>query len=176
MSNIISLYHGTDIEAAKDICKNGIKLDIGSAKVDFGPGFYLTDNYDQAVKWAKRKARYRQSKAAVVTVMIDQSIADNIIEKFDDDLRWGRFIINNRNGYNYISHVAYKDHNLDQRYDITYGRIADLNVVDIADSLNESRKMLMDVDKILNTEYHYQYAIHTIQGLTAVVKRTYRTI
>ena len=44
------LYHGSDVEVA------AINFDKCRAIADFGKGFYTTSNWDQAVKWAKRKA------------------------------------------------------------------------------------------------------------------------
>ena|GEM_PF-5584229 len=39
------LYHGTDVNSAIQICKNQkADVNIGSKKVDFGPGFYTTDD------------------------------------------------------------------------------------------------------------------------------------
>ena len=128
---LTTLYHGTDIESAKIIC-NGIGIDLRrcNIKTDFGKGFYTTDSYERATKWADRKAIARASKPAVITVLFDNESAQDIIERFYDDLRWGRFIINNRNGLNYINNIPFKDNNLDARYQITYGRVADIDVAD----------------------------------------------
>ena len=88
-------YHGTDIDSAKEICLSQ-KIDISkcSVRTDFGQGFYITDDYNGAVRWAKRKAKLRGKSPAVISVYFDVEAADNIIERFSDDLRWGRFIIN----------------------------------------------------------------------------------
>lgn len=44
------LYHGTDLLSAKDICVNGIDLSKSRKHIDFGRGFYLTDDYFTAKK------------------------------------------------------------------------------------------------------------------------------
>ena len=171
------LYHGTDIESAKAICKGcGIDLTRCSSKTDFGQGFYTTDDYDRAVRWANRKAILRLSKPAVVTVTFDENSAKDIIEYFADDLRWGRFVINNRNGLNYIRKVSFKDNNLDGRYDITCGRVADFDVLDVADELKQNGLMLDSVDKLFNPDYPQQIVFHTPEALSYIRKLSYRFI
>lgn len=57
---------------------------------------------------------------------------------------------------------------MDAKYDITYGRIADIDVVDVADILNEEGKMLYSLDRIKNLSYPMQYAFHTERSLSYV--------
>lgn len=174
---LMTLYHGTDIESAKVICKGpGIDLSRCNDKTDFGKGFYTTDNFERAVKWAKRKAAVRISKPAVITVLFDIDSASDIIERFSDDLRWGRFVINNRNGLNYIKKVSFKDNNLDARYHITYGRVADIDVVDVAEELKENGFMLSSLDEILNLEYPQQIVFHTSESLFYIKQMSYRLV
>lgn len=174
---LMVLHHGTDIESAKAICGScGIDLSRCSDKTDFGKGFYTTDNFEVAVNWAKRKARVRTSRPAVVTLWFDAEAAQNMIEHFSDDLRWGRFVINNRNGLNYIRKVSFKDNNLDSRYHITCGRVADINVVNIADELNKSGSMLNSIEDIFNANYPQQTVFHTLESLGYIKKKSYRSV
>ena len=50
----VVLFHGTDHQSASDILSRGIDLCAGRQKRDFscGSGFYLTDNFDEALIWA----------------------------------------------------------------------------------------------------------------------------
>ena len=171
------MYHGTDIDSAKAICALQ-KADVnkGSKKVDFGPGFYLTHDYEKAVQWAHRKSIVRMKSAAVLTVDFDIEAARDLIEEFEEDIRWGRFIINNRNGIKYIDRVPFKDNNLDARYSITHGRVADIDVVNYANELNESGKMLDSVERILNREYAMQYAFHTEEAISYIRKYVYQNV
>ncbi len=115
------LYHGTDLQSAINIYDaQTVDLSIGAKTVDFGPGFYTTDDISRARKWAQRKAIARRKPAALVTITFDKEAASPFIESFCDDIRWGRFVINNRNGINYIAKVPFKEHNLDARYDIPF--------------------------------------------------------
>ena len=171
------LYHGTDIDSAISICEvNGISLESCSLHTDFGRGFYTTENYDRAMQWAYRKSIVRRKKPAIVKLTFDMDAAQDIIEYFSDDLRWGRFIINNRNGLAYVRKVPFQEHNLDSRYEITSGRIADIDVLTVAKQLKENGSMLMSVDSILNPLYPLQIAFHTEHALTFIVKKTYSCI
>lgn len=160
------LYHGTDVLSADKICDLGINLKCGSLNSDFGQGFYTTENYDRAVAWAKHKAELRGRRPTVIMMEFNDFKAKSFIEKFSDDLRWGRFIINNRNGQKYIKKMSFQENNLDARYAITYGRIADLRIIDVANQLKESNEMLNDVSLILNKSFPNQYAFHSPEALS----------
>lgn len=54
-------YHGTIREAGEAIQQN-IDLLKARANTDFGRGFYLTDNLEQAKLWAKSRSRISQFK------------------------------------------------------------------------------------------------------------------
>ena len=172
------LYHGTDIDSAREICGwSGIDITRGSKHSDFGQGFYTTDDYGRAVKWARHKASIRGKRAAVITLIFDLESAKKDIEVFKDDLRWGRFIINNRNGIIiYINKVSFKENNLDAKYPITYGRIADVDVLNVAQKFFSSFEMLYSIDEIYNSNYSMQYAFHTVESTKYILKMTYKQV
>lgn len=173
------LYHGTDIDSAREICKaQKADVNMGSQKVDFGPGFYTTDDSVRAELWAKRKAKARGTRPSVIKMYFDEECAVNneLIEYFDDDLRWGRFVINNRNGLKYIESVSFKEHNLDARYPITCGRIADIDVVDVAEYLKLHGKLLNSTVDILNKEYPKQFVFHTDEAISYIKKYSYTNL
>lgn len=155
------LYHGTDLKSAKNICENGIDFTKSKNKLDFGRGFYLTDDYERACIWAKRKAYALNTSPAIVNVEFDITSAKGYIRSFKDDTVWAQFIINNRNGYDYLKNIEMQENNLDSKYDITYGRIADLDVTNIAMELLKSKKPIVNIETILNRDYSMQYAFHT---------------
>lgn len=171
------LYHGTDLDSAKAICDaQTVDLSVGSKRSDFGQGFYVSDSYDGAVDWARRKARVRGKSPAVVTVVFDVKGAEAYIERFSDDLRWGRFIINNRNGLDYIKRVPFQEHNLDARYPITFGRISDVSIRNVAKTLGANGKMLTSLEDILNISFPFQYAFHTKEAVEFIKKFSYRSV
>lgn len=174
---MLYLYHGTDIDSAKSIYQaQQYDVEKCSTDTDFGQGFYTTNDPDAATKWAFRKAETRNKKPALLTIMFDDTSAKDFIEFFSDDLRWGRFVINNRNGIQYVRKIAFQEHNLDAKYMITYGRIADIDVIDVADELNESGKMLTSLDRILNKNYAMQYVFHLNEANQYIRKITYRPL
>ena len=171
------LYHGTDIISARNIFESKIvNVDCGIGSADFGKGFYTTDDRIQAEQWARHKAEVRSSSPAIVKMYFDKKAAEPIIERFDDDLRWGRFIINNRNGYDYINRIPFKEHNLDRRYQITIGRIADVRVLSVVKQLYLENKMLDSLSEILNPEYPLQIVFHTQFATTFIKKISYQNV
>ena len=173
----MELYHGTDLLSAISICDEGIEfISSKTAPPDFGPGFYTTSDKKSAINWAHRKAIARRSRPALVTLIFDEEKADNIIKRFNDDLEWGQFVINNRNGYKYMKAIHSDMHNLDLRYDITCGRIADIDIVTVSKQLKETETPLTSLDEIFNPKYSMQYVFHTKKGLEFILKKRYRPL
>lgn len=176
---MITLYHGTDCKSAKQICLHGIDVNINkNRRLDFGPGFYTTCDYARAKMWALRKANTRLQKPAVVTILfdIDSAIENRMITKFDDDLNWGQFVVNNRNGISYIKKMANKINNLHSEFDITYGRIADVDITTVVESLKKEELPLRDEKLILNPSYPKQYVFHTVNSITYIKSINWRPI
>ena len=87
------VYHGTTLEFADNIVKNGIDLTIGRKNLDFGQGFYTTADKRQAIEWAK-KVSYNVRPAVIVF----QSSLDNLNVKyfpFQND-EWKDVVYKNR--------------------------------------------------------------------------------
>lgn len=55
-NNSYRVFHGTNLFAAKIIQTHGISLNVQRQLTDFGKGFYVTFNLDQAKSWARVKA------------------------------------------------------------------------------------------------------------------------
>ena len=163
------LYHGTDINSAQNIFNNKqIYVYFGKKYCDFGPGFYMTDNKDEAINWSKKKARLMKRSPAVITLDFDYSSAEPFIEKFEQDLRWGQFVINNRTGLEYIALMANKENNLDRKYHITCGKIADKDVTRLAPILKSEKKPLTSLTGLVGKKTETQYVLHTTFATTFV--------
>ena len=54
---VLDLYHGTAARHAETIRRDGIDLTYGRPDSDFGKGFYVTRDLDQAVEWMKHQTR-----------------------------------------------------------------------------------------------------------------------
>lgn len=130
MSKII-LYHGTTADFSI--------VDLRHAKEnkDFGKGFYLTTDYNQAAELAyrmKRKALFKgyNVKGYVYSFMIDKAILNklNTHRFLSPNKAWLDYVINNRNKQN--------NNKLINDYDIVIGKVADANAQKFIDTYLEN--------------------------------------
>lgn len=165
------VYHATTTEY-EDSLRQGINLNIGRDKVDFGKGFYTTSNIDQARKWSKSKANFRNNEIElnkleeqiekveplIITYSVD---IDSLIKLHGKifkapDIEWAKYIADNRLNKEPIKGVHY-----------TYGPLADAK---IAKPLYEYKIGKIDIDEFwkivsptdLSTN---QMSFHTIESL-----------
>jgi hypothetical protein len=107
------LYHGSNVEIGK--------IDLGKSRPnkDFGKGFYLSEDYQQAMRMAQFKTKIEGGTPYVTQYEFDHSVMASgelkikIFEAYTEE--WAQFIFLNRNNY-----TALQQHN----YDIIYGPIA----------------------------------------------------
>lgn len=121
MSGIIEVYHAGVEHIRKPDTKHG------RTQLDFGPGFYLTDIYDQAVNWAIRRSNQYKMEPVVNKYLLRQQdlLADGecrtlIFPEYNDE--WLDFIVGNRTGHDFWN-----------EYDYIEGGVADDRVVDTID-------------------------------------------
>ena len=102
------LYHGSIFRVDSPLTH------IGRQDLDFGPGFYLTKDHQQAVDWAKTKAGRKAGAKAILNVY--EFMSENFLTSeayrtliFNNyDLQWLDFIAQSRKGqkpwisYDYI--------------------------------------------------------------------------
>lgn len=108
------LYHGSNV-----IVENPkiIKTELGR---DFGFGFYTTDIKEQAIRWAKRKAKLHNSVNGYISIF---EIDDNILKGLncksfpEPSLEWLEMVCNCRSNTEYT-----------HGFDIVTGKIANDNV------------------------------------------------
>lgn len=87
------LYRGSNLEVKEP------KIIKSKRLLDFGTGFYLTTDYEQAKKWALRTTSRREEGAPTITVF---SFDENELEKLDvltfegANKEWLRYISANR--------------------------------------------------------------------------------
>ena len=112
---MITLYHGSNVEIDK------IRLDLCKPSKDFGKGFYLNPNYEQAFKMAQRAKRITNSGHEIVSafefdekLLEDSSLNIKIFPDYSEE--WAEFVVSNRKNASDIP-----IHN----YDIVIGPIAD---------------------------------------------------
>lgn len=175
---MIFLYHGTDEDSAKRIFNEGILLNVCKPNVDFGRGFYTTPDIETAMKWAKRKAFSKCKAPSVVKLSFDYEGAIPLIKMFNDDLEWAQFVINNRNGMSYVKKVSVGLHNLDSRFDITEGSIADCNLAELAIALKKEGKPISDAELLIDARRpaQKQIVLHNEIALRFVKRITYQNL
>ena len=149
------LYHGgTDIVKEPEI----ILIEHGR---DFGFGFYTTDIYDQAIKWAKRQSRIRKKPAFLNTYQFDDVSAAKILDYkiFNNyNLEWLEFVVNNR------INLKFK-----HDFDIVFGKIANDDVGETVQAVVDG---LMPFDFALQRltfmQANNQYAFCTGRSLSYI--------
>lgn len=106
------LYHGTNMAFET------IDLMKSRPNKDFGRGFYLSDNYEQAIDMAQIKVEQLEYGSPVVMIydVDDTLLAQLKVLRFDDYCKkWAKFILLNRNN---------KDSFQAHDYDVVIGPIA----------------------------------------------------
>ena len=116
MNDKIEIYHAATEAIPEPLCVAGRK------NLDFGPGFYLTDVYDQAVMWAHRRATERQLPAILNVYLFDREnmLKEARVKVFEQyDKEWLNFIVACRKGepvwkeYDYIEGGVANDRVID---------------------------------------------------------------
>lgn len=109
------LYHGANVEI------ESIDLSKSKPYKDFGKGFYLSADKNQAMRLAKQRVSIElKGKPVVSCFSFDEALLENgdlSVLRFEDyTAAWAKFVMSNRD-YN----TPQPAHN----YDIVYGPIAD---------------------------------------------------
>lgn len=109
----MKLYHGSNIDIAQ--------IDFAKSKPnkDFGRGFYLTENRDQAQQLAEQRALFFGGNSIVNEYIFDENQLNDgslKVKNFDDySVEWAKFVV-----ANHLNSNPTPTHN----YDIVYGPIA----------------------------------------------------
>lgn len=107
------LYHGSTVEIKE------IDLARSKPNKDFGKGFYLSDNFEQAYEMASYKAGLFGAKPHVTKFEFDETLLNNnsfrILHFSEYSKEWADFVFKNRNQEN-------QDFSHD--YDVVIGPIA----------------------------------------------------
>lgn len=149
------LYHGSNMEIRKP------KIIPSKRLLDFGTGFYLTSDYTQAKKWAKRTAARRETGTPVISVFFaaDERIRMLNILTFDSaDAEWLKYISANRT-----------DRFFTNSYDIVIGPVAnDQAIRTVNNYLKGYFSEEIAIQLLLPQKLKDQYAFKTELALTAL--------
>ncbi len=110
---MMTLYHGSNVYI------ESIDLEKSRPNKDFGRGFYLSDDREQALRMGQLKVSIEGGEPVLNTFLFDEQLLNNgemKVKTFDSYTReWADFIFLNRNN---------KSLNPAHDYDIVYGPIA----------------------------------------------------
>ncbi len=151
----MKLYHGSNIEIIKP------KLLTNQRLLDFGAGFYLTSNLQQATRWAELKARREQKGSPIVSVFEfdTHSMTELKVIKFEcANVEWLRFITEHRKNLSPLSLV---------KSDLIIGPVADDNTMPVLNLyfdgiLNEDEA----IKRLLPQNLKDQYTFKTEKALS----------
>lgn len=121
--------------------------------LDFGPGFYTTNNGKMAEEWARIKMEIKKTNTAYINFYEPPVFPPEFkIKRFDSmDTEWLDFIVANRN-----------DKSFHHDYDIVIGPTADLNVMQIVTEYEQkicSKKETLE--KLKTRQIGMQISFHT---------------
>ena len=110
------VYHGSTQEVRQPLCK------FGRPNLDFGQGFYVTEQREQAVEWAIKMGRYRGMTPVLNRYRFcrEAFLKEShslVFKNYDDE--WFEFIVASR-----------KKQNPSEGYDYIEGGVANDRVVD----------------------------------------------
>lgn len=182
-------YHGTNLSSAIDIYEKGIDFSKSKDKLDFGVGFYLTDDIDRAYERAWQKTlmfnrKYKSNEsAALVEAELDIDFINTLnVKKFEYcNKEWLYFVLANRFSKDYIQSQKWLEHNLDLRYDVVIGSIADSEVSDLAMHIMNNDMSISDVSvyDVLTNEGRTlgeQLSLHTEKSKKCIKTLNYSAI
>ena len=109
----MNLYHGSNMEIKQ------IDLSLSKPNKDFGKGFYLSDNFEQAFEMAQFKASFFEGSPLVTKFEFNEKVLTDgslkVLSFSEYSKEWAEFVFKNRNQEN---------QNFTHDYDIVTGPIA----------------------------------------------------
>ena len=124
---MITLYHGSFVPIPEPL------TNVGRKELDFGPGFYVTNLREQAVRWARRVCVIRAMETPTLSIyeFEEDKLPTNIkrlcLKHYDNE--WLDFIVSSRRGeepwrgYDIIEGGVANDQVIDTVEDYFSGRI-----------------------------------------------------
>lgn len=147
------LYHGSNTKV------EAVDLSRCRPNKDFGQGFYLTPDKSAAEKMALRTVKRFGGTPFLMTYDFDEAQLEKLNQKLFEvpSVVWAMFVMANRRADN-----SAKDHNLDNKYDIVVGPVAN---DDLALLFRQFSRGLLTVEMLMR-EMQFkrlttQYSFHT---------------
>lgn len=144
-----TLYHGATVEV------NDPLVCLGRKDLDFGQGFYVTNDRKQAIDWAMTKALRKKDAKAIVNVYefdVDGFAADDTFRRLlfpNYTIEWLNFISQSRKGLRPWNNLDWIE-----------GGIANDRVISTVDAyIDGFITPEMAMDRLINEKLHHQICI-----------------
>jgi hypothetical protein len=151
----MKLYHGSNVEVKEP------RLIPSKRLLDFGMGFYLTSDYQQAKKWAIRTANNRNTGEPIVSVFeVDLKELEqlNILTFTEANKEWLRYISANRTGKI-----------VEENYDLVIGPVANDQVIrTVNDYIIGYLPEAIAIELLLPQKLKDQYAFRTEKAIAVL--------
>lgn len=164
----MKLYHGSNTKI------ESINLAMCRPYKDFGTGFYLTDNKEQAERMAVRVSKIYGGvpQLNVFEIQNDfKDLPDINIKDFGEQTteEWAKFVMNNRNkSFADVSDILC---NRDNKYDIVIGPVADDNMALLFRQYeNEMIEFETLLRGLIYKKTSSQYSFHTEKAIKLLRK------
>ncbi len=143
------LYHGATTEVREPLTH------VGRPELDFGPGFYLTNDRQQAINWANTKAGRKKGLKAVLNIYrfnLEDFLANSNFRRIvfpEYNIEWLDFIAASRKGRQPW-----------MGFDWIEGGIANDSVISTVDAyVDGTMTAEMALGKLINEELRHQVCI-----------------
>lgn len=152
----MKLYHGSNMVVEKP------EVNAGRRALDFGVGFYLTSNREQAERWARAVARRRQSGDAILNCFeVDEGNFGllKVLEFSGPNFDWLDFVVSNRKGVS--ERLA---------FDLVIGPVANDSTMPVIDDYMDGRYTKEEaIVRLLPQKLTDQYAFVSEKSLSILV-------
>ena len=152
----MKLYHGSNMVVEKP------EVNAGRRALDFGVGFYLTSNREQAERWARAVARRRQSGDAILNCFeVDKGNFGllKVLEFSGPNSDWLDFVVSNRKGSS--ERLA---------FDLVIGPVANDSTMPVIDDYMDGRYTKEEaIVRLLPQKLTDQYAFVSEKSLSILV-------
>lgn len=146
------LYHGSNVEVRKPVLHHSRKT------LDFGAGFYVTSDFEQARSWALRTARLRGNGRATITsfALSDGDLKSlNVLCFSHANREWLRYVARNRTSRQLVDD-----------YDVVVGPVAnDQTIRTVNDYIRGRFSEDIAIQLLLPQKLKDQYAFKTHAAL-----------
>ena len=156
----MKLYHGSNMVVEKP------EVNAGRRALDFGVGFYLTSNREQAERWARAVARRRQSGDAILNCFeVDEGNFGllKLLEFSGPNSDWLDFVVSNRKGAS--ERLAF-----DLVFDLVIGPVANDSTMPVIDDYMDGRYTKEEaIVRLLPQKLTDQYVFVSEKSLSILV-------